>query len=361
MSYKKYFNTNNYIKKSVRFFKTFLLKVKRHVHFNKLIRKYGFIGDSIRLDATSRCQLKCPICATASGKIDKSIIGTGFLRIENFTQFIDRNPTINNVELSNWGELFLNPHLIKILKYAFNKGVSLTASNGVNLNNVKEKTLEALVKYKFKRMSISIDGATPEIYKIYRIGGDLNTVINNIKIINQYKKEYNSTFPQLGWQFVIFGHNEHQIGLAKKMAKELNMSFNPKLNFSKNYSPIKNRDLITQETNLTALTRKEYVQKMKKKFGKTCEQLWLNPQVNWDGTLLGCCINKDVSFGNVFKDDLEKCLKSERYQYTKKMLLDKKKARVDIPCTTCNQYKNILKVGFNKIDIIDKYYLKKPI
>jgi hypothetical protein len=45
----------------------------------------------IRLDASSRCQLKCPACPTASGAILKSI-GSGSLKFKDFKEIVDENP-----------------------------------------------------------------------------------------------------------------------------------------------------------------------------------------------------------------------------------------------------------------------------
>ena len=60
----------------------------------------------------------------------------------------------------------------------------MTAYTGVNLNNVKENMLESLVKYKFRKMVCAIDGASNEIYKIYRVNGSFEKVIQNIEKIN---------------------------------------------------------------------------------------------------------------------------------------------------------------------------------
>jgi hypothetical protein len=38
----------------------------------------------ISLDASSICQLKCPICPTSKGEIKNTIIGSGFLRLNDF-------------------------------------------------------------------------------------------------------------------------------------------------------------------------------------------------------------------------------------------------------------------------------------
>ena len=64
-------------------------------------------------------------------------------------------------------------------------------------------------------MKVSVDGASEDTYQIYRKGGSFQEVINNIKKINHYKKIYKSKLPKLKWQFIIFGHNEHELPLAK--------------------------------------------------------------------------------------------------------------------------------------------------
>ena len=74
-------------------------------------------------------------------------------------------------------------------------------------------------------MTVSLDGASQETYEIYRVGGAFERVINNIKAINAYKKQYKSAVPILLWQFVAFGHNEHEIAKAKTLATRLGMHF----------------------------------------------------------------------------------------------------------------------------------------
>src|SRR5438045_2208141 len=90
--------------------------------------------DEARLEASSFCQLQCPSCPTTSGAI-RPAIGSGFLRFEDFRRFLDATPFLKNLELSNYGEVFLNPQLAKILEYAHSKGVAISLANGVNFNN----------------------------------------------------------------------------------------------------------------------------------------------------------------------------------------------------------------------------------
>ena len=54
----------------------------------------------VRLEATNVCQLKCPTCVTATGEL-YGAMAKGFLRFKNFKTFVDRNPAIDEIELSN--------------------------------------------------------------------------------------------------------------------------------------------------------------------------------------------------------------------------------------------------------------------
>ena len=63
----------------------------------------------ISIDASTKCQLKCPVCSTSKGIIRNGIVGSGVLSFDNFKRTVDCNSNIIEIELSNWGEIFLNP------------------------------------------------------------------------------------------------------------------------------------------------------------------------------------------------------------------------------------------------------------
>jgi len=285
----------------------------------------------IQLEASTICQLKCPYCPTASGDVGKNI-GLGYLHFEDFRKLIDGNPWISRIELSSWGEIFLNPDLVPIIHYAHKKGITLSANNGVNLNTVDRDVLEAMVVYKFRSISCSIDGATPETYKIYRRGGNFNTVIANIQTINRFKERYNSKFPQLTWQFIMFDHNIHEIEEVKKMAAGLGMKFFCKLSWDNFY-------LKESASQIKAPTREKYKETHGKHYIQNlCTQLWTGPQINFDGKILGCCVQYWGDFGNAFKDGLKNSLDGEKIRYARQMLLGKEESRPDIACSTCGVY-----------------------
>lgn len=116
----------------------------------------------LRVEACTLCQLRCAGCSFQRNR--HADLGGGWLKFDDFSQLVDENPYIREIELSNWGEIFLNPHLVQIMRYAHEKGVKLTARNGVNFNTASEEQLRALVESEFRALSLSIDGASQQVY-----------------------------------------------------------------------------------------------------------------------------------------------------------------------------------------------------
>jgi MoaA/NifB/PqqE/SkfB family radical SAM enzyme len=299
---------------------------------------------SIRIDTSTICQLRCPRCPTTHGEIARGL-GSGFVTLERFRRIVEGG-TIEHVEISNWGEIFLNPHLVEILEYAFGRNIKLTADNGANLNHLSDKVAEALAAYAFYRLSCSIDGVTQETYSIYRRRGSLHRVLRNIEKINEAKARHRSAFPILRWQFVVFGHNEHEIPAAKAMARQLGMEIVFKLNWAENYSPVRNPEFVKEHTGLSAASRSEYRKLSGQRYRQKlcCAQLWNMPAINWDGRVLGCSVNRWGDFG-VAGETIDETANSERMRYARRMLLGEAPARADIPCSRCHNYRHMQRDG----------------
>lgn len=293
----------------------------------------------IRLEASSACQLRCPSCPTTS-KVTKPVIGTGWLTFNDFRKLVDDSPWVEEIELSNYGEMFLNPQLPQIMEYAHERGLVLTCDNGTNFNYVSEEAVEALARFRFRSITCSIDGASAETYGVYRIGGDFQRVIANIRRLNHYKEHYQSPLPFLTWQFVVFGHNEHELPAARQLARELGMRFYGKLSWDSQVSPIRNGEAVRRELGLDAATREEFREKHGVGYlDDICTQMWNAPQINWDGKVLGCCRNYWGELGgNALTDGLLESINSERMRYARQMLLGQAPERPDVPCTTCGVY-----------------------
>ncbi len=312
---------------------------------------------SLRMDACTSCQLRCPACPTAKGIIQERI-GAGYMKPEQLGALLDQNPSVIHVEMSNWGEIFLNPHLPEILKCAHERRVAVTASNGVNLNHAKRSALEALVKYRCRHITVSLDGASQKTYSLYRARGNFKRVIEHIEIINEYKRRYRSAFPLLLWQFIAFGHNEHEIVSARALAQRLGMQFYVKLAWD-DFSPVKDKELIRSVTKGGSASRSEYLETHEDNYMQKsiCRQLWDQPQINWDGAVLGCCANLWGDFGNAFEDGLMWTLNNEKMRNAKGMVMGRVEPGEGVPCTSCHHYKSMRERG----EFLSAVDLKTPL
>lgn len=305
--------------------------------------KYSFlphytIPNKVRLEACTICQLHCKACYMR--RDGPAALGYGYLKFNDYKNFIDKNPNIKFVSLANSGEIFLNPELVEIIKYSYEKGIKLDAHTGVNLNHLSDEQAEALVKYEFGDIILSIDGASQETYSQYREKGDYNKVIANIEKINFYKQKYNSKSPNLIWKFILFNHNEHEIVLAKQKAKELGLKIVFSLPWGKNTFTPKNPDFVQKETGLKFASVTNMEAKTKKKYcHNLCERMFSAPQINYNGTLFGCCILYKESLGvNVFELGLEQALRSAEFLYSIGMLRGEYFPIDASPCTKCTEY-----------------------
>jgi hypothetical protein len=304
------------------------------------------VPSAVQIDASSHCQLACPVCPTAKGWT-RPTLGGGHLKLSDFERLLDRNPQIRTVELSNYGEMFLNPQLPELLACAFERKVVVSGSNGVNLNFASDAALEAVVNYRVRALTCSIDGATQESYARYRVNGNLDRVLAHVDRIRELRRRAGAAFPLLDWQFVVMGHNEHELALARSMALARGMEFIPRLTWSEDYSPVVNRDLVRIQTGLGAAGRDEFQEKKGVEYTRElCHQLWHAPVINWDGRMLGCCVNYWGDFGtNVFVDGLDAAMRDSNIEYARQMLLGAVGTRPEIPCTTCDQYRAMARTG----------------
>lgn len=304
------------------------------------------------LDICTLCQLNCRDCYMRTRQIGAHTwpaptVGRGYLRFEQFKKFLDDNDFVTEIELANCGEMFLNPDLEKMMQYAFEKHVKLMAWTGVNMNTVSDRVLEALVKYAFVGLNVSIDGASDDVYCLYRRGGHFTTVINNIKKVLEYKKKYQATLPIIHWNYIVMDCTQdiREIRQAKKMAAELGIDILFRKTYVDTFVP-DDPEAIERETGL--VYRNVDLDNVAKRFNYAfpstyCIQSFTMPRINWDGRLFGCCCNNDGWNINVFEMGLEKALSLPEVQYARQMLMNRVPVRPGGPCATCFELQRMIR------------------
>ena len=122
------------------------------------------------------------------------------------------------VYFCNYGEPLLNLNTPKLIRQA--KQYLLGTALSTSLSVVRFDA-EAYVESGLDFMVASIDGATQPVYQQFRRNGNLELVFGNLRKLAEAKRRLRKRTPVVSWNFLAFEHNQHEIPLAERMAREL--------------------------------------------------------------------------------------------------------------------------------------------
>ncbi len=171
-----------------------------------------------QVEPANFCNLSCPFCLTTSKNDSRP---SACLSFNTFKKFIDHaGDYLLLIVLWNWGEPFLNPDIFKIISYAKSKGILIHSSTNGNVRFSPQKA-ESLVASGIDSLIVAVDGTTQETYGKFRKGGNLDRVLENIRLIVQAKKQMGSSTPRLTMRIVVTQDNEKELPLMRQLAEKL--------------------------------------------------------------------------------------------------------------------------------------------
>ncbi|MDO8527724.1 MAG: radical SAM protein [Deltaproteobacteria bacterium] len=319
-----------------------LLNVARSVYYYRYSKHSVVKSKPVRMviDAGNICQLKCPLCPTG---LERPTRQKSLLKFEDFKKIIDEAGSyLCEVDLYNWGEPFLNPDIFKMIGYAKKMGIKVTISS--NLNLIKEGWIEEMIQLKLDHLTVSLDGTSAKSYEKYRIGGNFNTVLSNLKKIVALKRQYKSKYPKITWQFLIMKHNEHEMEEAKRLSKEIgvdelhlrpvrcDMGMELLMNDAEKIESAK-AWLPTQDKH----SRYNYKTKAKKNPLSKCLFQTTTMVVNANGSVSPCCgvYDEKWDLGNALKDGVFNVWNNPKYQQARKAVLEKDTSDENLICSYC--------------------------
>jgi hypothetical protein len=219
--------------------------------------------------------------------------------------------------LYSWGEPLLHPEAGKIVHMFHSRKILTVISTNLNIKN--NGLLEDICDAGLDYLDLSIDGATQEVYSQYRVGGDLDLVLKNIRHVVEYKRKLGLRTPVVEWQFLIFDHNRHEVEAAREMAEEVGVD------------RFKATPGIIPE-----------------KFGEAwggyreCPFLWNSVALQVDGGISPCCnlIDKSDDFGDLGAHPFADTWQGRRYELARSLFspkwVDELPSDLEHPCLGCS-------------------------
>ena len=255
------------------------LRLTRRKRWNLWLSRFEMLVLSERLrsfptmltvEATNRCDLRCPGCHTGVGDVGRE---TGSMPLELYRAVLrELGDYLFWIEFSNWGEPLLAENLYTMIREAVRQGISTLVSTNLDAP-LDHDGAERLVSSRLHVLQVPIAGARAETHAKYRVGGNLATVIENCRMLAEAKKRIGSETPYVRWEYLAFDFNEDEIDMARALAAER------EIQFWLTRGGIVGRDWTPR--NAALKTPSPY-------FPMPCAFLWQRAVVNGDGGISPC-------------------------------------------------------------------------
>ncbi len=318
------------------------IKVLSSFYFSRIVRRpvqWGY-PVSISFEPTTSCNLRCPECPSGLRAFTRP---TGMLQKDFFTKTIDDiYKELLYLIFYFQGEPFLNPDFLEMVKYASQKGIYTATST--NAHHITDAVAKKTVESGLDRLIISIDGTTQDVYKQYRVGGNIDKVIEGAKNIVKWKKELKSKTPFIFFQFLVVKHNEHQIEEVKRLAKEVGVDevrFKTAQVYDYENDPKQLIPSIDKFSRYKKNVNGTYT--AKNKLANRCWKLQHANVITWDGLVVPCCFDKDAmhQLGNLKAQSFKEIWHNDNYKQFRNDIMQSRK-NIDI-CANCSEGASVWK------------------
>jgi len=293
--------------------------------------------DQIILEPTNHCNLRCRACINGVGKMRRK---KGYMSYENYQQIMRKNGKyIRWLDLSGIGEPLLHKDIIKFIKLAKEHGIPTVQLDTNGNFHLTEQKAEELVGSGLDVITVSLDGITKETYLKNRIGGNIDKVINFVKIIAQTKDRFKSLKPKILVQLIMMRHNVKELERFKQLSAKIGADFFRIKPFWLNYEIDGKElgDILPEEEayrDYQIINNRAYPKNLQNVID--CRFFWKVMLIAWDGTCFSCCFDPDIQFnmGNILTNNgVRDIWKGERYKKLRRKFLNNP---FDIPfCNRC--------------------------
>jgi MoaA/NifB/PqqE/SkfB family radical SAM enzyme len=176
----------------------------------------------LHIESTDACNAACPQCARETDvNFDKSDLH--HLTLEQIKNLVD-DDTIRNLDkmymCGVYGDPAAGKHTLEIFQYfrSINPTITLGMNTNGGLRNTEWwKDLAGILNQPKDYVVFSIDGLE-DTNHIYRVNVKWGKVLENVQA-------FIGAGGSAHWDMLVFGHNQHQVDLAEKLASDLGFSW----------------------------------------------------------------------------------------------------------------------------------------
>ena len=299
--------------------------LKRQVHWGMPV--------SASVEATTNCNLRCPECPVGMKILSRPMGSIDLSHFQKYIDMLEKHLTYLMIYLQ--GEPYMNQQFFELVRYAGSKKIyTATSTNGHFLDDANARNT---IESGLDRLIVSLDGTNQESYSTYRVGGDIENVIDGIKNVIKWKEQLKSKTPYIILQLLVLKSNEHQLDEIKELSRHLAVD-ELQLKTAQFYDFKNGNALIPENPRyLRYKKNRDGTYSLKKKIRNRCLRMWQSLVITWDGRVVPCCFDKDAShqLGDLNKSSFKEIWKGNDYKAFRREILNNRK-NIGI-CCNCTE------------------------
>lgn len=281
--------------------------------------------NGLMFEPFSKCNYQCPLCPSGLGILKREYEKMTFKDFKRYLRPF--RLTTEYVTLWHFGEPFLNSELDKFVAYC--KKYYIKTQISTNGSLLEGELLRRVLIAEVDRLIISLDTYDGNLYPRYRVGGDFDKIISNIKNAIELRDKLKSN-TKIIIQYMIMKDNEDiekmkvhgkSLGVDEVLIKTVGVGtaikdvkkgekFFPEDKAYQRYSKISDEDVVTKYNDFS------------------CKYAWKRMLVCSDGTCLVCVRdqNNEYIMGKLSEHtSIIDIWNGEKYQQFRKLLLNNNK------------------------------------
>jgi len=170
----------------------------------------------LQIEPIGRCNLHCRMCPVHM----RPETGAAQMRFEDYQRLLDGFPGLRELHLQGLGEPLMHPRFFDMVRSAVERGLRVSTNTNLTLLT-PARALQAM-RCGLSEISVSVDGATPEVFEGIRVGARLARVQRNLARLiaarERARGESGAALPAIRVVMVLMRANLHQLDAMVHLA-----------------------------------------------------------------------------------------------------------------------------------------------
>jgi len=295
----------------------------------------------VQIDVSNFCNLKCPLCSNRDRR-NRVPVEKGNMSLADFKVVAGKLKSAPRFIFGAKNEPLMNKDIFRMIAHLTGLNPRIDTELLTNFTTAGNFKMEDIVGSRLRRLSVGMDGIDQKMYAKYRVGGDFNAVVNNIRAMQEFKARHGAETPLLEIIFIVFRHNEHALSEAQRLAQSLGCKITfLRTNFYEGLD-----DWFPIRGGLDAGAARVPAEGSAPREGVSCLDPWQKMNVYHDGLVCTCSSEARIPAGNILKSSFEEIWNGKVYQSTRARILGRLES-VSEPddCETCPVYRGQRTIG----------------